>query len=732
MIDYQNSTPVIESWEGHKVTLKCAVQTTLPDLMARFFWEQNGNPLLFGKKVNWKTSSQMTVVTVKDVEFNPVTCTAKTKSTTQRLEIKIKRLYKPSEPVNMTVQEKESNDTSCKIYNKLSWDPPVDSGDTPMTSYQVEYKHPVLKKIMHRTTTQNTEHAICKVQISGHPRELNVNVRGVNKVGRGLRSENIKVLFYSTPSAPLNLTSSLFLKEGPPFNTWLHWNPPNKNGGKPLQQYLLEYKLPHDRWEFAKPVKTNDTHILFIQPEDETYIYEIRISASNVFGFGTVSEVMTVYFADIMIDYQNSTPVIESWEGHKVTLKCAVQTTLPDLMARFFWEQNGNPLLFGKKVNWKTSSQMTVVTVKDVEFNPVTCTAKTKSTTQRLEIKIKRLYKPSEPVNMTVQEKESNDTSCKIYNKLSWDPPVDSGDTPMTSYQVEYKHPVLKKIMHRTTTQNTEHAICKVQISGHPRELNVNVRGVNKVGRGFRSETIKVSFYSTPSAPLNLTSSLFLKEGPPFNTWLHWNPPNKNGGKPLQQYLLEYKLPHDPWEFAKPVKTNDTHILFIQPEDETYIYEIRISASNVFGFGTVSEVMTVYFAETPAPPNNLVRGEVFYDEFKTPYLKVTWEAPNYDGGAPVRHYIVEHKTVKTEWGTANISVINKTEFSFPAHKSEIYTVRVRAVNSLGEGKPSDFITVKLTEEDVKTLRSSNASSSLSASGFFEAFLLLLTVCFSLA
>lgn len=456
------------------------------------------------------------------------------------------------------------------------------------------------------------------------------------------------------------------------------------------------------------------------------YFFLLRQDAGDYIHFVQLKVV------DIMIDYQNSTPVIESWEGHKVTLKCAVQTTLPDLMARFFWEQNGNTLSFGKKVNWETSSQMTVVTVKDVEFNPVTCTAKTKSTTQRLEIKIKRLYKPSEPVNMTVQEKESNDTSCKIYNKLSWDPPVDSGDTPMTSYQVEYKHPVLKKIMHRTTTQNTEHAICKVQISGHPRELNVNVRGVNKVGRGFRSETIKVLFYSTPSAPLNLTSSLFLKEGPPFNTWLHWNPPNKNGGKPLQQYLLEYKLPHDPWKFAKPVKTNDTHILFIQPEDETYIYEIRISASNVFGFGTVSEVMTVYFAETPAPPNNLVRGEVFYDEFKTPYLKVTWEAPNYDGGAPVRHYIVEHKTVKTEWGTANISVINKTEFSFPAHKSEIYTVRVRAVNSLGEGKPSDFITVKLTEEDVKTLRSSNASSSLSASGFFEAFLLLLTVCFSLA
>lgn len=64
----------------------------------------------------------------------------------------------------------------------------------------------------------------------------------------------------------------------------------------------------------------------------------------------------------------------------------------------------------------------------------------------------------------------------------------------------------------------------------------------------------------------------------------------------MQQYLLEYKVPEVPWESAKTVKTNDTNMLFIQPEDERYIYEIRIRASNEFGFGTVSEVMRVYFA----------------------------------------------------------------------------------------------------------------------------------------
>lgn len=93
--------------------------------------------------------------------------------------------------------------------------------------------------------------------------------------------------------------------------------------------------------------------------------------------------------------------------------------------------------------------------------------------------------------------------------------------------------------------------------------------------------------------------------------------------------------------------------------------------------------------------NNLVRGEVFYDEFKIFYLKVIWEVLNYDGGVFVCYYIVEYKIVKIEWGIVNIFVINKIEFLFLVYKFEIYIVWVWVVNSLGEGKFFDFIIVKL-------------------------------------
>ena len=74
---------------------------------------------------------------------------------------------------------------------------------------------------------------------------------------------------------------------------------------------------------------------------------------------------------------------------------------------------------------------------------------------------------------------------------------------------------------------------------------------------------------------------------------------------------------------------------------------------------------------------------------------MVWKPPKYDGGVAISHYIIEHKTVKTEWSTAANSTVKDTEYSFQVEKSETYTVRTRAVNKLGVGK-SAVITVKFT------------------------------------
>ena len=50
---------------------------------------------------------------------------------------------------------------------------------------------------------------------------------------------------------------------------------------------------------------------------------------------------------------------------------------------------------------------------------------------------------------------------------------------------------------------------------------------------------------------------------------------------PVLQYSLEYKVPGLPWEEAVVVDTNKTYMLFLKYAD-TYIYEVRVSARNMF------------------------------------------------------------------------------------------------------------------------------------------------------
>ena len=98
-------------------------------------------------------------------------------------------------------------------------------------------------------------------------------------------------------------------------------------------------------------------------------------------------------FSDIIIDRENSTVFVESWKGHKITMKCVVKKAFSNSTVQFFWHRSSGQSLPGRGVYFKDRemSQKTVVTDTDAQFNPVRCTAKTKRTTQTLDIIIKRL-----------------------------------------------------------------------------------------------------------------------------------------------------------------------------------------------------------------------------------------------------------------------------------------------------------------------------------------------------
>ena len=92
------------------------------------------------------------------------------------------------------------------------------------------------------------------------------------------------------------------------------------------------------------------------------------------------------------------------------------------------------------------------------------------------------ILKPAQLENVTVEEIRSNATECHVQNRLVWGPTTDDGDTPITSYIVEYKHTVFNMILiSKTVSGRTEHVICKLQASGYPREVHVDARASKAV-----------------------------------------------------------------------------------------------------------------------------------------------------------------------------------------------------------------------------------------------------------
>jgi len=92
-----------------------------------------------------------------------------------------------------------------------------------------------------------------------------------------------------SPSAPLNLTNSLVREQQPPFDVWVTWSVPEENGGSTVLHYQLECKIASSSWIDATVLKTNNTYML-ISNNGKAYIYEVRVTARNKFGFGAASK----------------------------------------------------------------------------------------------------------------------------------------------------------------------------------------------------------------------------------------------------------------------------------------------------------------------------------------------------------------------------------------------------------------------------------------------------------
>ena len=260
---------------------------------------------------------------------------------------------------------------------------------------------------------------------------------------------------------------------------------------------------------------------------------------------------------------------------------------------------------------------------------------------------------------------------------LSWVQP--SGGAALTHYEYELDLSDTWTSTDGTTTSHTVMGLTNGQ------SYTFRVRAVNSAGASGASGSISATPTTTePDAP----ESLSFTPGDGQVT-LRWSPPGNDGGESITHY--EYELDGS-GDWINTGSTATSHTVTGLMNGQTYVFRVR--AVNAEGNGD-----PVTLEATPSPssgggggggprqtvpsaPSNLLL------EGGDGQVKLTWEAPENDGGSAITDY--EYRIDgKGDW--ISIGSTDTTHTVTGLVNGQVYVFQVRAVNSNRKGRASNRV-----------------------------------------
>ena len=559
---------------------------------------------------------------------------------------------------------------------ELAWVAPVDNGGSGIQDYDVQYSNDggVTSTLWDESTESNALSEEITNLNNGTIYHLRVRAR--NNVGHGPWSGWVSGQPATTPAAPHPPT----LTSG---NRQLHvgWDTPANDGGAPIHGYTIQYSNDNGSTWNNWSIPADSQHLLrtVITGLHNGTSYSVQVRAHNHQGYGP--------WSDPAVDQPVGTPAAPArpilTPGNK---ELHVRWDIPS-------DDGGTPISSydvqyshdnGATWNeWDVSidsqSQQTTITslengvVHHVQVRASNSQGHGAWSTAALD---RPAGFPSAPTRLTVAPRPNQ-------LEVVWDHPLDDGGATIIGYDIQYSND-------RGTTWRPWHLSSPLDdLTANILGLSngnayiVRVRAKNSQGQGPWLASESTMPLGVPTAPTQLSLSSGDRE-----LELSWAAPADDGGSKVREYGIQYSdnagATWRPWNGIINGQSLQETITGL---DNGTMYQVQVRASNSQGDGPWSVRGEGQPATTPAAP---APPALTPDNRE---LRVHWDAPDNDGGAPITGYHVQYSdgpgSTWREWHiSADAQPVLQTRIA-GLENGATYAVQVKARNAQGDGPWSD-------------------------------------------
>jgi titin len=579
---------------------------------------------------------------------------------------------------------------------KLTWSAPAQDGGTPVTQFTVQ-RSP--DGSTGWTTIMTVGGSARVATIAGLTPGLKqyFRVAARNAAGEGPYSPAVNAtppMTPATPSLTAHVAPSSGVGSGEVLLTWV----PASNGGTPLTGYTIEWTYMGISGVYSNVSPTATSYLVTGRTNGSTYSF--RISASNAVGDSAPSTWVTAAPRTVP-----ATPVSLAAQVFPTSGVGAGQV-------RLTWgtPANGGSAITGYVIERSTDGSSGWTTVSgsvppsatsylvtgltggtNYFFRVAAMNAAGQGTFTNPISRTPPAVVPSAPISLAASVNPEA-TLGRGEVLLSWQRPTSDGGFSLTGYQVERS---ITGTGGWTTIASTVAADATTYTAsgltdGTRYYFRVAARNAHSLG--VYSDVVDATPVSTSSEPRQLTAAVAPIVGS-GQVRLTWTAPSTLGGLSVTSYrVTQLSEGQSSWETIADAVPSTTLSYLVDGLDNGAQYYFQVIAHNVVGDSLPSAWVGAVPRTVPSTPSALSIAAAPSSGVKSGQLRVSWIAPDSDGGSAITGYVVELSTNGTYWMTAGYTQGTTTSYlATGLTNGTTYMFRVTAYNNAGTGATSSVV-----------------------------------------